>query len=127
MTLVEIVAAVALIEYLIFALFVGQARIRYGVKAPATTGHEVFERRYRVQQNTLEQLIVFLPAIYLFATYVHSTAAAALGLAFVLGRAIYAQSYMADPEKRTVGFVIGYLANAVLLLGGLGGAISSLL
>jgi glutathione S-transferase len=127
MHLVAIVVALALIEYLIFSLSVGRARGQYGVKAPATTGHEIFERHYRVHMNTLEQLVVFLPAIYLFAAYVNPTIAAALGLAFVVGRAVYARGYVADPEKRTAGFLIGYLANAVLLLGGIFGALWSLL
>ncbi|HVH06119.1 MAG TPA: MAPEG family protein [Myxococcota bacterium] len=123
MTYVAIVVALALVEYLLFALAVGRARGQYGVKAPATTGHEIFERHYRVHENTLEQLVVFLPAIYLFGAYVSGPIAALLGLAFVVGRAVYARSYVADPEKRTAGFLIGYLANAVMLLGGLFGAL----
>jgi glutathione S-transferase len=127
MELVAIVAGLALVEYLIFSLAVGRARGQYGVKAPATSGHDIFERHYRVHMNTLEQLVVFFPAMWLFAAYVSATVAAALGLAFVVGRAIYARSYVADPEKRTAGFLIGYLANAVMLLGGIGGALWSLI
>jgi uncharacterized membrane protein YecN with MAPEG domain len=123
MALVAVVAALALIEYSVFALQVGQARQRYGVKAPATTGHELFERYYRVQQNTLEQLVVFLPSLYLFAAFVSGWVAALLGLAFVVGRAIYARGYLADPEKRSAGFLIGFAASNVLLLGGLLGAL----
>jgi uncharacterized membrane protein YecN with MAPEG domain len=127
MALVAIVAALALVEYLVFSLAVGRARAQYGVKAPATTGHEIFERHYRVHMNTLEQLVVFFPAMWLFAAYVNATVAALLGAAFLVGRVIYARSYVADPEKRTAGFLIGYLANAVMLLGGLGGALWSLI
>jgi uncharacterized membrane protein YecN with MAPEG domain len=123
MALVAIVAALALIEYSVFALQVGQARQRYGVKAPATTGHDLFERHYRVQQNTLEQLVVFLPSLYLFAAFVSGWVAALLGVAFVVGRAIYARGYLADPEKRSAGFLIGFAASNVLLLGGLLGAV----
>jgi len=123
MALVAVVAALALIEYSVFALQVGQARQRYGVKAPATSGHDLFERHYRVQQNTLEQLVVFLPSLYLFAAFVSGWVAALLGLAFVVGRAIYARGYLADPEKRSAGFLIGFAASNVLLLGGLLGAL----
>lgn len=123
MALVAVVAALALIEYSVFALQVGQARQRYGVKAPATTGHDLFERYYRVQQNTLEQLVVFLPSLYLFAAFVSGWVAALLGVAFVVGRAIYARGYVADPEKRSAGFLIGFAASNVLLLGGLLGAV----
>lgn len=123
MALVAVVAALALIEYSVFALQVGQARQRYGVKAPATTGHDLFERHYRVQQNTLEQLVVFLPSLYLFAAFVSGWVAALLGVAFVVGRAIYARGYLADPEQRSAGFLIGFAASNVLLLGGLLGAL----
>lgn len=123
MELVAIVAALALLEYAVFGLQVGQARGRYGVKAPATTGHELFDRHYRVQQNTTEQLLLFLPALYLFAAYVSAPVAALLGLAFIVGRALYARGYVADPEKRGTGFLIGFVATVVLLLGGLGGAL----
>ena len=127
MTLVAIVAALALVEYSLIGLGVGRARQQYGVKAPATTGHEVFERHYRVQQNTVEQLVVFLPSLYLFASFVHAGIAAALGAVFIVGRALYARGYVADPEKRGPGFLIGYVASNLLLLGGLLGALASLL
>jgi glutathione S-transferase len=127
MELVAIVAALALIEYSVFGLQTGQARGRYGVKAPATSGHELFERHYRVQQNTVEQLVVFLPSLYLFAAYVSAPIAAGLGLVFVVGRALYARGYVADPEKRGVGFLTGLAASNVLLLGGLLGALFALL
>jgi uncharacterized membrane protein YecN with MAPEG domain len=127
MELVALVAALALIEYSVFGMQVGRARAKYGVKAPATSGHELFERAYRVQQNTLEQLVVFLPSLYLFAAFVSPMIAAGLGLVFVVGRALYAQGYLADPEKRGVGFIVGYAASNLLLLGGLVGALLGLL
>jgi uncharacterized membrane protein YecN with MAPEG domain len=123
MELVAIVAALALLEYAYFGAQVSRARGRYGVKAPATTGHELFDRHYRVQQNTAEQLVMFLPALYLFAVYVSAPIAALLGLAFVVGRALYARGYVADPERRGTGFIVGFAASAVLLLGGLAGAL----
>ena len=123
MELVAIVAALALLEYAYFGAQVSRARGRYGVKAPATTGHELFDRHYRVQQNTAEQLVMFLPALYLFAVYVSAPIAALLGLGFVLGRALYGRGYVADPERRGPGFIVGFAASAVLLLGGLAGAV----
>ena len=126
MALVAIVAALALIQYVLFLLDVGRARAQYEVVAPAITGHEQFERRYRVQQNTLEQLIVFLPSLYLFAAFVGPRLAAALGVAFLVGRGIYRNSYVADPARRGLGFQIGGVATVVLLLGGLLGALRAL-
>jgi uncharacterized MAPEG superfamily protein len=125
--LVAIVAALALLEYFVFSMQAGRARSRSGVKAPATTGDETFERYYRVQHNTLEQLVLFLPALFLFALYVNAPLAAALGAVFIVGRALYARSYVADPATRGSGFAIGLVASLALLLGGLLGALWRLL
>jgi len=124
MPAVALVAAIALIEYMVFSGFVGWARGRYDVPAPATSGHPEFERYFRVQQNTLEQLVVFLPALGLFAYFVDPLWAAGLGLVFVAGRALYFRTYVQDPARRTAGFLLGFLANVALVLGG---AIGSLL
>jgi glutathione S-transferase len=119
MGFVSFVAALALLEYLIICLITGRARAAYKVDAPATTGHPIFERWYRVQQNTVEQLVVFLPALFLFAGQASTRLAGWLGLLFIVGRAIYARSYVADPASRGTGFVIGFVANVVLVLGAL--------
>ena len=123
MDYLAIVTALALLEYMGISILVGRARVKYGIKAPATTGHEVFERTFRVHQNTLEQIVVFLPALWLFGTQVSGGWGALIGMGFIVGRAIYAKGYVADPEKRGPGFLIGFVANAVLLIGGLIGAL----
>ncbi|HEX9772475.1 MAG TPA: MAPEG family protein [Steroidobacteraceae bacterium] len=119
---VAVVIIIAVLEYVAFGWLVGRARHRYGVKAPATTGHEVFERYFRVQQNTLETLIVFIPAISLFAIYVNPNWAAWIGLVYVVGRILYLRAYVADPAKRSAGFTLSALPILVLLVGALLGA-----
>lgn len=126
MTLVAIVAAIALAEYMVFMILCGQARGRFGVAAPAAHGHPVFERYFRVQQNTVEQLVVFLPALFLFARFASPRWAALLGGVFIVGRALYARGYVVDPAKRGPGFLLTIFANVVLLLGGLVGALVAL-
>ena len=127
MALVAFVATLALLEYMVFAGFVGWARGRYEVPAPAISGHPEFERYFRVHQNTLEQLIVFIPSLFLFGQFVSELWAAGLGGAFIAGRALYFLGYVRDPAKRTAGFLIGYLANVGLLVGGLIGTVRTLL
>ena len=101
-------------------------RIDLHVEVPAVTGHPEFERIFRVQQNTLEQLIIFLPALWLFSFFVSATIGAGIGLLFVIGRPIYAITYVRDPGTRTLGFLMGFLANVVLIVGSLGGIVASL-
>jgi len=121
MELVLVVMLVALIEYMVFAGLVGRARAQFGVHAPATTGHPQFERVYRVHQNTLEALIVFVPALLVFACYQSFAWAAGLGVAFIIARAIYAVSYIRAAEKRGPGAGLTGVVNIVLVLGGLWG------
>ena len=86
--------------------------------APATSGNEIWERHFRVQQNSVEQLLVFLPTLWVFGTYASAPIGAGIGLVFIIGRALYAIGYVAEPSKRTAGFVIGFLSNATLVIGG---------
>lgn len=103
---VDIVAMVAIIQYLIFGSLVGKARGQFGVKAPAVSGHEQFERVYRVQMNTLELLVAFLPALYAAARYWPGWVVAAVGSVFLVGRVIYWRAYVTDPARRGLGFIL---------------------
>lgn len=126
MALVHAVIALALMQFFVFGGLVGRARVRYQVEAPAITGHPVFERYYRVHYNTMEQLVCFVPGMLLFGTWVSATGAALLGLLFIAGRIVYLRGYVADPKKRGAGFGISVLPVMILLVGGLGGALWSL-
>jgi uncharacterized MAPEG superfamily protein len=117
MELVSFVIALALLECFAFGVLVGQARGRFGVEAPAMTGHPDFERINRVHQNSLEQLVLFVPAIWIFASTVSPRIAAALGLVFVVGRAVYARGYMQEAKKRGTGMAISSVGLILLLLG----------
>ena len=126
MAYVDIVTALALLQYLVFGFKVGRARGLYGVKAPAVTGNETFERHFRVHQNTLEQLVLFLPGLYLFSHYFEPRVAAVFGLIYLIGREVFAASYVKEPAKREIGFSLSFLPSVILVLGGLIGAIRSL-
>ncbi len=117
MDLVALVLALALLQYIVFAVLVGRARGTYGVKAPAVTGHEVFERYFRVQQNTLELLVIFVPAVWLFGQYVSATLASILGAVYLVGRVLYLKSYVADPAKRGAGFGLSMLPIMAMVIG----------
>lgn len=127
MPLVHLVLAAALVEFFFFGLAVARARGTYNVAAPATSGHEVFERYFRAQMNTLEQLIIFVPGILLFALYVSQNLAVALGVLFILGRALYFTGYVRAAEGRHRGFMLSVVPNMVLLVGGGLGALWKLI
>jgi glutathione S-transferase len=119
MELVVIVVVLAILEYMVFSILVGKARGTYGVSAPAISGDPIFERYYRVHQNTLEQLIIFIPAIVIYGYYGNPNWAAGIGLLFLIGRPVYLLSYVKDPAKRGPGFLLGFAANVILLIAGL--------
>jgi glutathione S-transferase len=127
MSLVYLVMGLALVQYLYFGFQVGSARTRYGIKAPATSGNESFERYFRVQQNTLELIVVLVPALPLFAYYVSARWAAGLGVAYLIGRFVYAVGYVKDPAKRGLGYGLSFVPVALLLIGGVVGAVRAVL
>ena len=127
MALVNVVVALALLQFFAFATAVGIAREKYNVAAPATTGNEVFERYFRVQMNTMELLIMFVPGVWMFGYYISVNMAAGLGALYLIGRCIYFFSYVKDPKKRSLGFGLSAGPVGVLVIGGLIGAATGLL
>src|ERR1700683_3951483 len=117
MAYIDIVTALALLQFVYFGFQVGGARTKYQVKAPAVTGNEIFERHFRVQQNTLELLILFVPGLYLFSHYFNPLWGAALGVVYLIGRQIYAASYVKDPSSRSAGYGLSALPTLILILG----------
>ena len=120
------VTLIALAIYFYTVFLVGKARAQYGIKAPAVTGNEHFERAYRVQMNTLEQMALFLPALWLYAAYVSDRGAAVGGLIWAVGRVIYALAYVRDPASRGPGTMISLIAAAGLWLGAAYGVVRAL-
>jgi glutathione S-transferase len=121
------VTSLALIQVFVFAYQVGLQRVKHGVRAPEVHGAPEFERAFRVHQNTIEQLIMFIPALWIFASYWRADIAAGIGLIFVISRQVYRNAYIEDPAKRSAGFGIGAAAITVLMLGGLVGAVMNLI
>ena len=105
----------------------GQARSKSGLKAPATSGAENFERMYRVQVNTLETLVVFLPSLFVAAKYWPSLLVSCLGLVYIIGRFIYWRAYIKAPAGRSLGFLVSMLPTFVLLILAFVGALLSIM
>ena len=112
---VIIVTILALAQYVFFGITVGRVRVKTGVKAPAMSGDPEFERANRVHVNTLEQLAVMLPALWLYAHYVNPLWGAGFGVVYLIGRFLYSSSYMKDPASRGIGFMMTFLPSVVML------------
>jgi glutathione S-transferase len=114
MEAVVIVTVLALVQYMFFGVQVGGARQRCGVSAPASSGNHEFECLNRIHQNTLEQLIVLLPVLWIFAHFVNPLWGAGLGVVYLIGRFIYRAAYMKDPKGRGLGFALSFLPGAIM-------------
>ncbi|MDH3620449.1 MAG: MAPEG family protein [Gammaproteobacteria bacterium] len=122
-----IVTFLVLAQYVLFGVQVGSLRAKHGVKAPATTGHDEFERMNRVHLNTMEQIVVFLPALWIHALYANPLWGAGLGLVFIIGRFVYRAEYLKDPSSRSPGFSMTFIPSAILLIWALVAAVMRLL
>ena len=123
MEIAILIILLALAQFTFFSLSVGASRTKYGVTAPKTSGDESWERLYRVQQNTMEQLVIFVPAMLAFTAYLSSKWVFVPGIIFLVGRLLYSYEYINNPGSRVPGMALTLLANAVLL----GGAVIGIL
>jgi len=126
MQYVELVAIIAVLQFFFFGAMTGRARRNSGLKAPTMIGDEGFERMYRVQMNTLETLVVFIPALFIASNYWSALLVSGLGSIYLVGRFIYWRAYIAEPEKRGIGFMLSMLPTLVLIILSIVGIIMSL-
>ncbi len=110
---------IALLQFIFFTGRAGFSRGKYDIKAPKTVGNERWERIFRIQQNTMEQLVIFIPAMLIFSLYVSATWVLLPGILFIVGRHIYSRLYLESPENRGPGMVLSFFTNIALVIGGL--------
>jgi glutathione S-transferase len=125
--LTALVTLAAVLFYALLSGGVSKARGRSGIKAPTMVGDPALERAVRIQANTLEWMPIFLPALWLAALTVSDAGAAALGLVWIAGRALYARGYAQAAEKRGRGFGIQALAAALLWVAAVAGVVRAML
>ena len=119
MNLVDTTAMLAVLQYIFFGTLVAKARGTCGIKAPAVSGNEQFERVYRVQMNTLELLVVLFPSAYAAAHYWPKWVIAAAMCVYLVARFVYWRSYIANPASRTLGFTLSLAPVLALALSAL--------
>ncbi|NEO57537.1 MAG: MAPEG family protein [Okeania sp. SIO3B5] len=117
----SLITVVSLFLYFVVTINVGRARSKYNITPPQMTGEPNFERVLRVQQNTVEQIILFLPSLWLFSLFISPLWGAGIGTVWVVGRILFAWGYYQAAEKRALGFGISSLAIITLLIGALVG------
>jgi len=116
MNYLALVSLLILAQYIFFTMRAGLARGKDTVVAPAMTGDEKFERRLRVQLNTLEQLAIVIPAMWLCAHFFRADLAAGFGVLFLIGRFMYSAAYLSEPAKRGPGMIVTMFSNVALIL-----------
>ncbi len=126
MEYIWLITLLAAVQCVVFGALTGAARAKGGVQAPAISGDELFERRFRVHYNTLEQLDGFLPGLWAFATFISAQVAAIIGVIYLVGRILYFVQYTKNPASRAPGFILTALSVFVLLLGGIVGVVMQL-
>lgn len=119
----SIVTILVVLFYFFIATRVPLARRKYNVQLPAITGHPDFERIFRVHQNTLEWMPTFLPPLWLCAIYLSDVGAAALGVLWIVGRAVYYVGYVREVKGRLPGFFIQSMACLLLIVGSVVGMV----
>ena len=122
-----LIVLLALLQYVYFTIRVGASRGKHHIDAPSCKGDETWERMFRVQQNTMEQLVVMIPASFAFAYYVNAQWVLLPGAIFIVGRFLYSAEYVKDPKTRVPGMSLTLLANVILVLGSLGAVLKGLL
>lgn len=106
----------SLAVYVWAVIRVGQARAKYHVIAPAVTGDPAFERAFRAQQNTVEQMVLFLPLLGLASLIWGDVWAGLYGLVWSLGRLLFIETYARAAGRRSLGFLLsGGLSMGVLI------------
>jgi uncharacterized membrane protein YecN with MAPEG domain len=123
LSLPALATLLALLWYVIVSMQVGRLRGKYKIAAPAMAGHPDFERAVRVQMNELEQLVAFLPAMWIFAWFGNPRWAALAGLVYVIGRILYALGYWKAAEKRSIGFTISFITLMVVWVAAMVGVV----
>ncbi|RXH42383.1 MAPEG family protein [Bradyrhizobium zhanjiangense] len=121
--LTALVTLLAIAFYFFTCINVARSRDKTGVKVPAMSGHPDFERAFRIQMNTLEWMPIFLPALWLFATYISDAIAAGIGVVWIIGRIVYFIGYSKAAAKRSPGFAIQALAAMALWAAALGAVV----
>jgi uncharacterized MAPEG superfamily protein len=127
MDVINLVVALALAQFIFFGVMVGRARGKYGISAPATTGNEMFERYFRIQMNTLELLVAFVPGVYAFGSYFSAGYVVLLGTSYLVGRFIFFFAYIKDPKSRSLGFALSMIPVMMFIVGTVVGALKGLL
>lgn len=120
------VTVFAVLVYFWTTMLVGRARQAHKVEAPSTDGPPEFQRAFRVQMNTLEQIVIFMPLLWLFAGAWGDLIAAIVGVFWPVGRILYGRAYIVDPKKRGPGFGLSMLASFILVLGAIAGIVRRL-
>ena len=94
---------------------VSQMRMKHGIHGPATVGHPDFERAFRAHLNTVENMILYIPLLWMAAFFYGGQLPFWVGLVWIVGRGLYIIGYATnDTRKRGPGALLSYISRAGL-------------
>jgi uncharacterized membrane protein YecN with MAPEG domain len=89
----------------------GYLRGKHKIEAPAVVGHPQFERAHRTHMNTVENLVLMIPLLWIASVFYGGQLPFWLGLVWVVSRIFFAIGYaQTDPRLREPGVGLGFLA-----------------
>jgi len=109
-----LVTILAIFLIIVFMFRVGLGRGKYKVNAPKMSGHDTWDRLFRIHANSVEQAAIFFPALWLAALTAGDMTAAIGGGVWLVGRIIYSMAYLKNPQSRAPGMLMTFGSTAVL-------------
>jgi glutathione S-transferase len=102
---------------LALAGWTGYQRVKHKIPAPSVTGHPSFERAHRTHLNTVENLVLMIPFLWIASVFYGGQIPFYLGLVWVISRILYAVGYaQANVQLREPGSGLGFLSLIGLLV-----------
>lgn len=110
----SLVTLLSVLQIFLFSWKASSTRVKHGIEAPQMHGHPDVDRAQRVHLNTMEQIIMFLPSLWLALPVLGDYYTSILGGVWLVGRQLYAHAYWADAAKRGTGMWVTFLAFIIL-------------
>jgi uncharacterized membrane protein YecN with MAPEG domain len=127
MVYTSLAALIAVFMTFSFSMRVGMMRHKHDIDAPTCTGNDEFERTFRGHLNQVEDMVLFLPVLFLSVSVIGDLYAGALGIIWCAGRLVYFLNYCKEASTRSKGLMFSFPVWIILAGASLWGVIRELI